>query len=131
MSCQTPEDAVSDDSTGCRVLMSDVKPSTMRPPATGLSPPTGAGAAGDGPHAATISIDTDNSTAGRLIEPSNRRPQAWPTHSVYAGRGKTVRSARSLAANAERRPGRRFSLVFPRARTRDRARDTRGGGDRR
>src|SRR5712691_1212075 len=102
MNCQTPEDAVSEDRTGCRVLMSEVKPSTMRPPTTGFSP----AGAGDGPHAAPISIVIAKRTTGRLIEPSSLvDPKPAADTSLYVRRGKTVRSARSLAADDEPRAG--------------------------
>src|SRR5256712_1064874 len=131
MNCQTPEEAVSEERTGCRVLISDVKPSTMRPPAT-VFPPAGAGAAGDGPHAAPISIVIAKRATGRLIEPSTLvGPKPAADTSVYVRRGKTVRSARSLAADGAPRPGAPFSVVFAGARTGHRARHARGRRDRR
>src|SRR5712691_7290967 len=131
MNCQTPEEAVSEERTGCSVLMSDVKPSTMRPPATGFSP-AGAGDRGDGPHAAPTSIVIAKRATGRLIEPSTLvGPKPAADTSLYVRCGKTVRSARSLAADGEPRAGTPFSVVFAGASTGHRAGHARGRRDRR
>src|SRR5205809_2393968 len=77
MRFQTPEDAVSDESTGCSVLMSEVNPSTILPPATGLSA-TETGAAGAGAQATATNNETANATTKRLIEPSRRPTDVFP-----------------------------------------------------
>src|SRR2546425_12673503 len=57
--------------------MSEVKPSPMRPPATGCSA-AGAGGAGATEHETETSSVTRTTTTDRRIEPSSQRPPSRP-----------------------------------------------------